>query len=112
MSQQILITLEESLISLKKTLRDFESGYGSENIGSVDNVSKSILAYGKILESCSKILLKYTLRGMIMAVSADVEFIKSRERIEKIRNDLDSEDEDIVNSFSEILTTISSRLES
>ena len=112
MSQQILITLEESVISLKKTLRDFESGYDLENIGPVDNVSKSILAYGKILESCSKILMKYTLRGMIIAVSADVEFIKSGERIEKIRNDLDSADKDVVDSFSEILTTISSTLES
>ena len=112
MSQQILITLEESVISLKKTLRDFESGYDLENIGPVDNVSKSILAYGKILESRSKILMKYTLRGMIIAVSADVEFIKSGERIEKIRNDLDSADKDVVDSFSEILTTISSTLES
>jgi hypothetical protein len=107
-----LISLEESVISLGKTLRDFESGYDLDNLGSTENVSKSILAYGKILDSCSKLLLKYTLRGMIMAVSADIEYVKKSEKIEIIRNDLDSADKDIVNSFSEILTSISSTLES
>ena len=48
---------------------------------------------------------------MIMAVSADIEYIKKSEKIEIIRNDLDSADKDIVNSFSEILTSISSTLE-
>jgi hypothetical protein len=103
--------LQLSILANKKDLKSLKGGNAGHGPIEINSLTTSIVEYGRILEEITQLLMKSTLQGLQLALTADLQDLDCNMPLELIQSIIYDRDCDLISEYMKRLSSVKHWLE-